>query len=301
MRFDWYQGTIYDDHPSIIRGFSGYFSSVAQDADRLAETYRYKTGYTLRNEQTGDEVKVFAGGHNGKHGTHFIASGDNAIIVSEAVRRLWADSHHVTRADACQDMHGPELFTALRKKYLRIAKKYRIAAKYETDALNTLAGSTQYLGATSSDYRSRLYQKGLQLRAEYLAGKRNSPVDQESLINGCQYELPDGSKCDLADLVRVEVQIRPPTKEGKLALAHLEPEKCLAFSPWLVDLADSVFGMKFEKLDIRGQKVSDLDHKITWMLKQYGNSITELIDSYGPEGVGKYLEHRLSLMKTGNK
>lgn len=293
MRFDWYQGTIYDDEKSVLLGLSGLFNEVVRDADGLAKKSRYEVGYTLRNTSTGDEAKVLAGGHNGEHGTHFIATGENAIIVSQEVRRHWADSHHVTRADACQDLHGPQLFKAIRKKGLRIAKKHRIAAKYEADALDELAGATQYLGAPTSDYRARMYQKGLQMRSQAIAGMRGVKFDVNSFMQGVKVRLDDGNLVDARDLVRVEAQIRPPTKQGKVALATLEPSQCFAFSPWLVDLADAVLELKVDKLDFRGQKISDLDHKVHWLLKQYGGSLRELIDMYGEEGMGTYLARQL--------
>jgi hypothetical protein len=289
MRFDWYQGTVYDDEKSVLSHLSGYFNEVFRDADALAKKARYDHGYTLRNTSTGEEVKVFAGGHNGIHGTHFCATGENAIIVSQAIRRQWAGGHHVTRADACQDLHGPDLFRSIRRKMLRVAKKHSIAAKYEADAIDQLAGATQYLGAPSSDYRARGYQKGLQQRSQALAGMRGYKCDVKALLRDVQVQLQDGTLVDARDLVRVEAQIRPPTKKGKLALATLEPEQCFAFSPWLVDLAQSVLDMNLAKIDIRGQKVTDLDHKVRWMLKQYGPVLDELIDSYGAEGMGKFL------------
>lgn len=297
MRFDWYQGTIYDDEKSVLSHFSSHFNEVVRDADSLAKKARYDVGYTLRNTSTGEEVKVFAGGHNGVHGTHFCSTGENAIIVSQAVRRQWADGHHVTRADACQDLHGPDLFRSVRRKMLRVAKKHAIAAKFEADALDKLAGATQYLGAPSSDYRARGYQKGLQMRQRALAGMRGYKCDVKALLSDLQVEMQDGKLVDARDLVRVEAQIRPPTKKGKLALATLEPQDCFAFSPWLVDLAQSVFEMNLVKLDVRGQKITDLDHKVSWMVKHYGATIQELLDMYGAQDMGVFLANELAKQK----
>lgn len=295
MRFDWYQGTIYEDEKAVLAGLSEHFDEVRFDRDALAKQYRYGSGVTLRNTSTGEQCEVFFGGHNGKEGTHFISRSDNAIIVSDAVRRLWPDSHHVTRADPCQDLYGPELFQTIRKKTLRIARKHNIKAPFEDgDAIDNLSGATQYLGAKTSDYRARVYQKGLQIVQNALSGARGAQFDEKAILDQIKVSLDGVVYVDPRHLVRVEAQLRPPTKHGKLVLASAKPEEAFGFSPWLVDLAQDVFQLQVTKLDVRGQKVSDLEHKTKWLLKHYGATLSELIDAYGEEGMGKFLAHELS-------
>lgn len=296
MRFDWYQGTIKDDVKSVIASLAGSNHVVRQDCDSTAKQYFYENGFTISNPETSEYFRIFGGGKNGKTGTHFIATSDTAEAVCNAVRSTWPEDHHVTRADACQDLHGSKLFKTVVKSSRKIAAKYKLSSQYIHDPINELAGATQYLGSPSSDYRGRAYQKALEVRAKAIKTiKRDSPnIDAEAFLESFRYIMPDGSAVDPRDVVRIEAQIRPRTSEGKHVLATATPDQCFGFSPWLQDWGRILLSLSAEKLDIRGKKISDFDHKCEWMVKQYHPVLTEIIDSYGVDGTGAFIQHLLA-------
>ena len=296
MRFDWYQGTIKDDVQSVLSTLAGSNYVVRQDCDSAAKQYFYESGFTLSNPSTSEKFRVFGGGKNGKKGTHFIATSDTAETVCDAVRTSWPENHHVTRADACQDLHGSKLFKSVVKSSRKIAAKYKLSSQYIHDPINELAGATQYLGSPSSDYRGRAYQKALEVRSKAVMTmqRENPKVDAHAFFEQFKYVMPDGSAVDPRDVVRVEAQIRPRTPEGKLVLATATPGECFGFSPWLQDWGKVLLSISADKLDIRGKKISDFDHKCEWMVKQYHPVLTEIIDSYGLEGTGVFIQHLLS-------
>jgi predicted heme/steroid binding protein len=297
MRFDWYQGTIQDDVQSVLLHLSGDQFKVRQDIDGLARSYLYERGFTITNLKTNEEIMVLSDGKNGKHGTHFIASSQVAQAVSDQVRATWGDGHHVTRADACQDLHGQGLFRSVVKASRKVARKYRLSAEFIQDPCNPLAGATQYLGARKSDYRGRAYQKGLEIRSKLIntLHEDNPKLDGAQFFKHLQYEMPDGSRVDPSDVVRVEAQIRPRTKGGKQILSKAHPSECFGFSHWLQEWAKHVLAFDAVKLDVRGEKKSDFDHKCEWMVKQYHPVITEILDCYGADGAGGFFEHLLKL------
>jgi hypothetical protein len=55
--------------------------------------------------------------------------------------------------------------------------------------------------------------------------------------------------------------------------------------------------MNLVKLDVRGQKITDLDHKVSWMVKHYGATIQELLDMYGAQDMGVFLANELAKQK----
>lgn len=95
-------------------------------------------------------------------GTPFVqASGDNAQPVEDAIRRAKLP-YRVTRKDAALDLYDAEWFPVLAEvgKAYAVAHDPQLKVEFAGDWLHRVKGRTLYIGARSSRFFIRLYEKG---------------------------------------------------------------------------------------------------------------------------------------------
>ena len=261
MRFDWYEPTLLDVRPAVAVGFVRELLGHADE-----EVVRPKRGYEhamklVRDDDT--SVQVWWGGRNAH--PHLVFTSDFADAATQAVRNQFP-YHQVSRADVCEDMDlGPTTWDVLSNKVLRSADFHGVAVTHVGDFHRAKDGRSLYEGATSSEVRARLYEKGKEVQgrvAEEYRGilRRSGWTDT---------------------LCRLEFQIRPARKEGKLKLASLGASECVGFSSWARHLWEEISSEDVLKVDSIPWKPSRDDKVFYAMLHQYGKILRRLHDQLG--------------------
>ena len=188
--------------------------------------------------------------------------GDRVMIevkgerTPSAVERLrQAAEHRCTRVDSCADFDAPGAFSRLLEACLEVKRDHRLYGDRRGDwDDHPELGRTQYLGATSSPIRARLYEKGRQ--PEYVMSNR-------------------------PDWVRLEIQVRPQ-KDAKDEYSRLSAIDVWGASKWTRQLAANVLQ---EHIDPHPpgtiRRETQRDRALRYMAMQYGKHLVSLADDLG--------------------
>lgn len=279
MFFDWYQATIFDDEQAVLDSIAKLGHGIIPNRG-IARMYHYDQGYQIQSN-FGIVATVLIGG-NGKY-PHAFATSDNAPAFADLVRTEWPNKHRVTRVDATTDFHEFGSYDRLRSVCKEISKGFGLQFAQHSDELNRYAGRTQYIGSKTSEYRSRLYEKGLQIVGQLPEVRNGSlcPAD----ITVCH--STEGVSIRAPDWSRLELQARPKYEDGKLLAATLSPEEIWGMSKWTLELANKALALDLERVYIRAKRDSSDEKAFRAMVSQYANVLTRLrIDLGDWESVG---------------
>jgi hypothetical protein len=144
------------------------------------------------------------------------------------------------------------------------------------------------MGADSSDYKVRGYEKGY----EQLA-KINAPLIKKGLSFPAHASFIHPQTGELVrpqDWFRLELQIRPRTEEGRFLISHASPEQAWGITDWTRELARETMALDLAKLVLRTRKNSAFDETTEWVCRQYGKHLDNLIDLHGHEGAMRLLQ-----------
>lgn len=179
-----------------------------------------------------------------------VASGASTDRVVELVRRRWPD-HRVTRVDAALDWDDPAAWATTTGAALDLARRRGIKTSVQGDWLDAVDGRTLYLGGRASGFRTRIYEKGLQM-----------------------------SEAGRPAWVRAECQWRPDRAQ-KLLAARLTPLEVWGGSRWGRELLEALSGLSVAP--IKGQPWTPPDdlRARNALLKQYGRTITAWANEVG--------------------
>lgn len=259
MRPDWYQVTI-EDRPSRVLEVVGKLGHELRPADQLARKHRYDQGFAVLNNDTGIAAHVFVGGNGGK--PHALATSDAADAFMALVREEWPERHLVTRVDSAQDFTEPGGYDRLRAVAMKVAQERRMRFAQHIDELNPNAGRTQYIGSTSSDYRGRLYEKGLEV-----IGKLERKLQG---LAGFVLDVGTGELVRPEDWNRLELQARPKGEEARRFAAAATMEQVWGMTEWSHEIAKEALALDLERGFIRTRKQSKDEEALRWMCQQYG-------------------------------
>lgn len=199
----------------------------------------------------GNSVYVLYEPTAGDYGAHAIVQGGDACqpIVDE-LRQLLPD-HKVTRFDVAADFDYPEAFKELEGIALQVALENDIKTKVAGDYYGGKDGRTLYVGAATSTHRTRVYEKGHEMRAK-----------------GTQ---PEAS----LDWVRVEHQIRPSKKgDARKLAARMSPDEAAFSNNWVAAISQRI-GAEVQapvKLSTK-YVVSEFQRAMEHMAIQYGPTV----------------------------
>ncbi|MDO9209099.1 MAG: replication initiation factor domain-containing protein [Sulfuricurvum sp.] len=259
MKFDWYQATLNSQKDNV-------FSALQDDyAHCDLRPGRPSNGYTDGADLiAGDDVilRLMWGGVNGSDSTHCVSTGSNAPRFAEFARTKFKD-HQVSRLDVAADYEEKGCFKDLSTSLIKYAKSKRLKTAVGGDWIKHIGGRTLYLGSRTSPAYLRCYEKGKQI------GMDANP-----------------------DWTRVELEVKPSSKEGKALLATTSLEACWGASRWSIDVAAILGRSGIQRAPIGSiHSPSDHDRAIFYMLKQYGPT---LLRQYGLVGedyalLGQYL------------
>jgi hypothetical protein len=232
-------------------------------------------------DDTGSEVGSVQWG--GKHAdacrSMIEVKGERSPEVVERLRSLC--EHRVTRMDSCADFDAPGSFKRLLGVCMRVKRRHRLKGERAGDWQDfPELGRTQYLGATTSATRLRLYEKGKQ--PEY-----------------CHLKRPEW--------VRAEVQVRP-VLHAKSHYSTISALDAWGASAWTQDLASEILKDHIDPHRAGTTwRLSERDKAIAWMCKQYGSHLVGMVEDLGSwECLGLTLrdliaEQRVSLEKLETK
>lgn len=259
VRFDAYTATTMALKPSDVLPWL---------ANAPGRTLRQGKGFHTFKERiavlapTGEELgSVSFGGRQGDR-IMLEVKGDMTPSVVELLRD--AAEHRCTRVDSCADFDAPGAWDALLGSVLQVKADHKLYGEKRGDWEFPELGRSQYLGASSSAIRARLYEKGRQ--PEYRSQER-------------------------FDWCRLEIEVRP-AKDAKDHYSKLSPTEVWGASKWTRQLAAAVL---FEHLDPHPpgtiRRDSDRDRALKWMCNQYGAHLISLsADLGGWDVLGKTLE-----------
>ena len=269
--FDWYQATIRSDADSVLEALMGLGDRVALHHGKGLHGYAHAT---ILESEDGARATVW---HGGTHEyPHALLTSESAQAGAEIIRASFPE-HFVTRADARVDFDAPGAFDAILPHMLEVAADRRVKVDTRGDHLLTKEGRTVYLGSPSSAVRQRLYDKAAELRAKFAA-------DPAKLAG-----IP-------AHLARLEAQVRPQTRESRLAFASIEPMAVMGSSPWLRDVWQRVAGTELQPVQVgKVWRQSDDDRAYAYLLAQYGGLLQRKCAELGSWAcVGLQIGHDLA-------
>jgi DNA relaxase NicK len=146
-----------------------------------------------------------------------------------------------------------------------IAKRSGLMFPCISDELNPKSGRTQYVGAPSSAYRVRVYDKGKEMMA------KGADVDKDGYI----FNSLDGKKLHVDDWVRYEMQLRPKA-QIKSSIALYSPKDFIGVSPWLREAGNKIFNLNIKKVAFKQKEKSSYDKALDFMCLQYGRHLKKL-------------------------
>lgn len=275
MRFDWYQVTI-EASPNAVLESVLKLGHEVRPCDGMARKHRYRQGWAVHHNSRGVVATVFAGGNGDK--PHAFATSEHTDEFVSLVREQWPVEHLVTRMDSAQDFNEEGAYNRLRRVARRVAKAHRMRFPKIEDTLNPAAGRTQYIGSQTSDYRARLYEKGLEVVGR-LDVVRRGQIEAGS-VAGVTNELT-GELVDPANWVRLELQARPKGEEARRLAATATPEQAWGFTEWSHELAKEAMALELERIYMRTHKVSKDEEALRWMCQQYGGMLGRLESDLG--------------------
>lgn len=277
MRFDWYEPTLLNVCPSVAMSFVRELLGSCGE-----EQVRPKRGYdhALKFQRADDvSVQIWWGGRN-VH-PHCIFTSDFASEAVPAIRCQFP-VHQVSRADVCEDMDtGSSTWEMLSAKVIKSADKHGVSIKHVGDFHRAMEGRSLYEGAATSEVRARLYEKGREIQGRV-------PPEYRGLLRRSGWT---------DSLCRLEFQVRPSCKAGKLRLANLEASECVGFATWARELWLDVRGEDIPVVDVSGTgwKPGNEDRVFYAMLHQYGKMLRRLRDRLGDwDCVGRQIGESLN-------
>lgn len=181
--------------------------------------------------------------------------GDRTPLVVDSLRSNFPE-HSVTRVDSCVDFERSGIFEDLTERCLQVKRKHRVKGSKDGDWEDYPEdGRTLYVGSPRSSTRTRLYEKGKQ---------------------------PENRHFNRPDWVRLEVQVRPKTKDVKKVFSVLSPDEIWGASKWSRELAGLVFKQHVDSfMADRPYKKSDRDTAMYWLTRHYGKHLTSLCNDLG--------------------
>lgn len=249
VRFDAYTATGMDFKPGDVLPFLFEAGGCSLTQGRGFQTFGERI--SVKNT-SGDEMgSVSWGGRQGER-VMVEVKGERTPEVVERLRSAFP--HRCTRVDSCVDFERPGAFDELLGPVLKVKDEHKLYGEKRGDWEFPELGRTQYLGASSSAVRARLYEKGKQ---------------------------PEYRHLSRFDLCRLEIQVRP-AKDAKDEYSKLSALEVWGASKWTRQLAAEVLS---EMLDPHPpgtvRKDTKRDQALRWMCSQYGPHLVSLAGDLG--------------------
>ena len=260
--WDWYQATVDGTADDLLAGCSDLVQGRPR-LDHVRAPHGYGTSTVLKDD-VGTVATVWHGGTHER--PHVLFTSNAAVAGAHFLRTQYEGRHVPTRVDARLDFSTAGAFDRMLPVAVEVARERRIKVFAQGDHFVTMKGRGIELGAKSSAVRMRLYDK-----AEEQRGKHAK--DPVKLL-----QIPD-------DWTRLEAQVRPETREGKLKLTTVEPLALFGAALWLREVLKGVVGLELDPLMVT-KPFRDSDDERAWafLLAQYGGLLERRKAKHGSWG-----------------
>jgi hypothetical protein len=247
----------FDAYTATMQGVTHYQAMELLILDRLPTITQGRGYHTFGHrasmrDEAGDEIGSVSWG--GRQGDRVMIE-VKGEATPRVVERLRSDfPHRCTRVDSCADFERPGAFEELLGPVMKAKEDFKLYGERRGDWDHPELGRTQYLGASSSAVRARLYEKGKEPGIRHL----NRP-----------------------NLVRLEIQIRP-TKDAKSVYSQLSATEVWGASKWTRQLAQDVLEQMLDPHPPGTvRKESKRDQALRFMAMQYGSHLISLANDLG--------------------
>lgn len=270
-RWDYYSATIWERSSSdVIAALRPALPQITRIEHEKATQpgYEWQERGVDRFDKT--VLLVFGGGHNGY--PHVRATGERAEAVVPVLRHAYP-AHSVSRCDSAIDLRGEGCFDHLVDEGLEVVRdfgvKWDVRGDWREPSEREPSGRTFYIGSRQSTSFVRVYEKGLKELAGYL------------VVPGVEPPSPHW--------VRVEVELKPQTREARRRAARLDKFAVWGCSAASRDMLRRVSSLDVERIFMREHRESDARRTIRYVAAQYGNAFLELCDELGEAGALEFL------------
>jgi len=257
INLDWYQATFHDSNHELMLPLIHSFFVFQNPAIRLDfNTPQYVPGFqnsvALMESET--ESVCLVAWDNSKNRVHIKATGAHARGLDDYLQKY---SPHVSRVDLAIDISGAQMFDRIYRPAARFISEnklnYKQVGKWATKEERTL-----YVGSAKSRVQVRIYEKG-----------------HEQIAKGNLNADPDW--------VRVEIQIRPGSKE-KGIVGQMSLDKILSSAGWATDFINAIGVAEIHKnQSFRAPKrtITDTMKKRIWFARTYGQFLSDWVSDAG--------------------
>lgn len=290
MRFDWYEGAILDDPVKALQEVRKLGHEL-KPCDGLAKTRSFRQGFQVMHRERGTVAIVMMGGNDRKDGRDYLhawASGENTDDFCALVRDRWPGNHLVSRADPAEDFIEEGITKRMLPIMKRVAKRHRLKFARRMDMIDKTAGLTQYMGADSSDYKVRGYEKGFEQvgKLDVVLARKGLRLPREDMLIT---NTETGEMIRPQDWFRLELQMRPRQEDARRALAELTPTEAWGCTAWTRELAQEAMALDLERIVMRTRKHTAFDMSIAWACRQYGRVFEQLAHEKGETEAMRHL------------
>lgn len=245
MKFDYYAATLPEhDHALVLEVLHALLLGEIKDHQRGRNGY--ENFWTIEGPR-GTQCTLMAGGRN--IFPNAFATGAHAAAFIDVVRAHWPGNHNVTRVDSAVDFDSPGAWDTLSKTLLAVVDQLGLKVSHRGDYHRNTDGRTLYVGSRQSPSYLRLYEKGIQERA-------NDP------LNPLKASL---------DWVRLELEFKPQHADDKLRASTLSPLEVWGCSPTSRAILDACCNQKVNRIPLTPAPRLDDERQFDHAVFQYGN------------------------------
>lgn len=257
INLDWYQATFHDSNhelmlPLIHSFFLSKNSAIKLDFSTVQFIRGFDNSVAFMESET-ESVCLFAWDTK-RNRVHVKATGSHARGLDDFLRPY---SPHVSRIDLAIDVSGLSMFDRLYRPASRFISENKITYK-QVGMWASRKERTLYAGSNKSRVQVRIYEKG-----------------HEQIAKGNLNADPDW--------VRVEVQVRPNSKE-KASIGQMSLVDILSSCGWATDFINHIGVAKLHKMQsFRAPKntITDTMQKRIWFAKNYGQFLSDWVSEAG--------------------
>ena len=263
MNFDWYAATVDARPEEAIGEMVAAFEGSTYEGCRPLGGYRFDQAARVRREGVTLATVMWDGPGSRGDSCFVQATGQQSPPVAQFLRG-WMPSHRVSRSDVAEDYSGPGTWERLSTLSLAIADRHAVKVEHMGDWHRGEAGRSIYLGGRMSVVREVVYEKGKQLGGD-------------------------------PDHVRVELRVKPGTRDGKVHAAQLQPAEFYGASVWSADLGRELQHPEVARLSLGTvYREGDIARARRALLQQYGRTLRGLESECGSwAGVGEWIGDHL--------
>jgi hypothetical protein len=262
MNFDWYGASVDSGPDETLAEAVRAFELASLDPSR--PTAGFNRAMVLKRGDTQLATIMWENLGDPTSDACFVqGTGRHAAPVAEWLRS-WQPMHRVARADVAEDYTGAGTWDQLSTLCFKVADEYHVKTEHAGDWHTGVYGRSVYVGGRQSVVRAIAYEKGKQLGGN-------------------------------PDHVRVELRVRPGSRDAKYKASQLLPSEFYGAARWSSALATGLGNPEVQRLSLGTvYRDEDVDRSRRALLKQYGSILCGISTECGSwAAAGEWIGERL--------